>query len=339
MSQTWEVREGDAADCLREVPAESVQCVVTSPPYYGLRDYGTGLWEGGNPDCDHMPGAASRVGPSTLAGSKKTQGHLKERFGRECRRCGARRTDKQIGLERTPDEYVARLVAVFAEVRRVLSSDGTLWLNLGDGYANDTKWGGSSGGKHAAALHGSTAIGRTRRDTGLKGKDLIGIPWMMAFALRDAGWYLRSDVIWTKRNAMPESVTDRPTQAHEHIFLLAKSAHYVYNADAIREASANGEAPRNKRNVWEVATHPYPDAHFATFPPKLIEPCVLAGSAEGDTILDPFAGSGTTGVVALRHDRSFIGIELNPAYCEMARNRIRDDAPLWNVPAELGASP
>lgn len=357
---TWEIRQGDALERLRELPAESVQCVVTSPPFYGLRDYGTGTWEGGSPDCEHMPGSDSRAAEpkSTLGGGKSDQGHRREGYGRVCARCGARRADAQIGLELTPDEYVARLVDVFSEVKRVLRQDGTVWLNLGDGYANDTKWGGQSGGKHAQALHGNTSIGRGRRHTGLKEKDLIGIPWLVAFALRDDGWYLRSDVIWAKPNPLPESVQDRPTGAHEHVFLLAKAARYHYDADAIREPDAgqdhwraitanqpslepsgglrgphngirtphgrNGSG-RNKRNVWEIPTQPYPDAHFATFPVKLAEPCVLAGAPPGSLVLDPFVGSGTVGIVCQWHGRNFLGIDLSPAYCDMARTRIMRD--------------
>lgn len=245
---------GDALERLAELEDGSVQCVVTSPPYWGLRDYGI---------------------------------------------------DGQLGLEKTPEEYVGKLVEVFREVRRVLRDDGTLWLNLGDSYANDTKWGGSSGGKHVEALYGKTGVGRQKVTTGLKPKDLVGIPWRVAFALQ-ADWYLRSDIIWSKPNPMPESVTDRPTKAHEYLFLLTKSARYYYDEAAIREdavkigspnhlqggsgeragtrdglrgAQWDQEAGRNKRSVWTIATQPFPEAHFATFPPKLVEPCVLAGTS------------------------------------------------------------
>lgn len=328
MSATWEIREGDALERLREMPDESVHCCVTSPPYFGLRDYGV---------------------------------------------------EGQIGLESTPDEFVAALVAVFREVRRALRSDGTLWLNVGDGYAQYDGQGNlaepRAPGQHGAfrvspnlsAVAESRGPRRRSLPPGLKRKDLLGIPWLLAFALRADGWYLRSDIIWAKPNPMPESVTDRPTSAHEHVFLLAKSARYFYDADAIKETdggkpSGNGFEPerlahrisgglstgnvehwlpgggRNKRNVWTVATQPYAEAHFATFPPKLVEPCILAGSREGDTILDPFAGAGTTGLVALRHGRAFVGVELNRAYAEMARERIRRDAPLLNTPAEVVAA-
>jgi DNA modification methylase len=340
----WRVIEADVLDGLAQLGDGSAQTCVTSPPYYGLRDYGT---------------------------------------------------DGQIGLEATPDEYVARLVGVFRDVRRVLRDDGTLWLNLGDSYGtgagrNDTDEANLA--RRSAAFGTGTGDGTGPRDfipmrNPYKPKDLLGIPWMVAFALRADGWYLRSDIIWAKPNPMPESVTDRPTKAHEYVFLLSKSARYFYDADAVREEYESGpvvDAPqvlapkgtghrnrhnghvgrggahatpeayrhagRNRRSVWTVPTQPFPGAHFAVFPPKLIEPCILAGSqpagAERDsswvhngwpgvgTVLDPFCGAGTTGVVALRHDRSFVGVELNPVYAEMARERIRNDGPLFNVASE-----
>lgn len=290
---------GDCIETMRRLPAGSVQTCVTSPPYFGLRDYGH---------------------------------------------------DGQIGLEPTPDEFVAALVAVFREVRRLLADDGTLWLNLGDSYANDGKWGGSSGGKHANALHGSTGIGRGKVTTGLKPKDLIGIPWRVAFALQADGWYLRQDIIWHKPNPMPESVTDRCTKAHEYIFLLSKSPRYYFDAEAIKEPASQprgepkqvaqhkqavlgqnksgtlgtnyGPETRNRRSVWTVTTKPFKGAHFATFPPDLIEPCVLAGCPEGGTVLDPFGGAGTTGLVATQAGRDAVLCEINPEYVEMARTRI-----------------
>jgi DNA modification methylase len=320
------IHEGDCRDVLRSLPASSVQTCITSPPYFGLRDYGS---------------------------------------------------EDQIGLEPTPDEFVQALVSVFREVRRVLRDDGTVWLNLGDSYATAQSSDGRSPDERAKAStlgpkrnglggdnagHRSVSFEPRPRLHGCKTKDLLGIPWTVAFALRADGWYLRSDIIWSKPNPMPESVTDRPTKAHEYLFLLSKSARYFYDADAIREAhqdkqglerfatsggSTNGYEPdhqgwvegggfkmapgareynpsgRNRRSVWTVATQPYAGAHFATFPPKLIEPCILAGSAPGDVVLDPFAGAGTTGVVASWHGREFIGIELNPEYAAMARERIR----------------
>jgi DNA modification methylase len=417
---TWEIRQGDVIDRLREMPEESVQCVVTSPPYWGLRDYGT-------------PG--------------------------------------QLGLEPTPEAYVARMVEVFRAVRRVLRKDGTLWLNLGDSYAGSGKGGNPEGSPFVkqATNEGSLSVqGRDQavvgmvaasdRPAALKPKDLVGIPWRVAFALQADGWYLRSDIIWAKPNPMPESVTDRPTKSHEYLFLLTKSPRYYFDQEAVREEIGEwskraltsdwkrgikntppGQLPqgfvpergfgngygdsinpagRNIRSVWNIATQPFPQAHFATFPEKLVEPCIKAGTSEkgccttcgagwvrisgrdnqpkasedkkynsldprfathrtlgeryqtqldanpvktlgwrpacdheteiemGEVdvsigpptpapclVLDPFAGSGTVGVVALRLGRSFIGIELKPEYCEMARHRIMDDAPLLNTAA------
>lgn len=275
----------DAVEGLRSLPDSSISMCVTSPPYYGLRDYGS---------------------------------------------------EQQIGTEETPAAYIERLVGVFREVRRVLREDGTLWVNIADCYAGS---------------------GRTVWD-GIKPKDMIGIPWMLAFALRADGWYLRSDIIWNKINCLPESVRDRPTKSYEHIFLLSRSPRYFFDADAIKEPiteesrkryqrgrsegskygvfsgdqSINGsdygermreQKLRNKRDIWHISTNSYRmDGHFAMFPEKLVEPCILAGSQEGGIILDPFFGSGTTGAVAKRLGRRFIGIDLNPDYCRMAQQRI-----------------
>ena len=311
---TSDILTGDAQTCLAALDARSVQCVVTSPPYFGLRDYGV---------------------------------------------------DGQIGLEPTPDAYVQQLVGVFREVRRVLKDDGTVWLNLGDSYAagkaGRTDYGTgdptSTLGPSRNGLPGNTRPGPVilrSAPEGLKPKDLVGIPWRVAFALQADGWYLRSDVIWHKPNPMPESVTDRPTKAHEYLFLLTKNAKYYYDAAAIKEpvtadmarraeaghtrgqgkvdASRNDAttvrpaliegADRNKRSVWTITPQPFKGAHFATMPEKLVEPCILAGSAPGDVVLDPFAGSGTVGVVALHHGRDFIGIELNSTYVQLAEERI-----------------
>jgi DNA modification methylase len=305
----WTIHVGDALTVLRTLPDESAQTCVTSPPYWGLRDYG----EAG-----------------------------------------------QIGLEQTPDEYVARLVDVFRDVRRVLRDDGTLWLNLGDSYAgggmsNPSATSTLGGGKDRGA--GQYSIQR-KPPAGLKPKDLVGIPWRVAFALQADGWYLRSDIVWAKPNPMPESVTDRPTKAHEYLFLLAKGERYYYDIDSVREPFADermgasgavalpysdgsgrrdtaGATPRprrpspprvpgrNRRTVWTVATQPFDGAHFAAFPPKLIEPCILAGCPVGGTVLDPFNGAGTTGLVAVNHGRRYVGIELNPTYAAMAEDRIR----------------
>ena len=307
----FELLQGDCKQVLATLPAGSVQCCITSPPYWGLRDY---------------------------------------------------QTDGQLGLEPTPEEYVANTVAVFREVWRVLRDDGTLWLNLGDSYARQA---GDDSTKNVDSGLGRT--GRTGKAAtlfkkgcntpppGLKPKDLVGIPWRVAFALQADGWYLRQDIIWHKPNPMPESVTDRCTKAHEYIFLLTKQPKYYYDNEAVKEAgnyepatrdkSAEGytadyafgdrfssgarqygvAGKRNKRSVWTVTTKPFKGAHFATFPPDLIEPCVLAGSKPGDTLLDPFNGAGTTGVVAMRHGRRYIGIELNADYLEMSCKRIQGE--------------
>ena len=430
----WEIREGDCLTELAKLEPASIQTCVTSPPYWGLRDYGTATWEGGDPGCEHRVGGQvedNKAGGAIVAGVRPGVD------ASVCLNCGAKRIDSQLGLEPTPEEYVENLVAVFREVRRVLRDDGTVWLNLGDSYAGSGK--GPSNNKDRPELHmdGISPVKRNGQQfaagqaptewlpvpKGIKAKDLVGIPWRVAFALQADGWWLRSDIIWAKPNPMPESVTDRPTRSHEYIFLLTKSARYFYDADAVRESGKDwskggpgtgiaetqhygagnggngglsdlasrykdGEQPagRNRRSVWTVTTQPYSDAHFATFPPKLIEPCVLAGSppkccgecgaaweriveakasSEGRenwagqeaskngasrkggfydaertttgwrstcdhdddsgsaTVLDPFAGAGTTGLVATQQGRDFIGIELNPEYAEMARERIK----------------
>ncbi len=266
------IHVGDCLEVMRRMDAGLVQTCVTSPPYYGLRDYG-------------------------VAG--------------------------QIGLEDTPAEYFARLVAVFREVRRLLRDDGTLWLNLGDTYASDSKWGGSTGGKAAAGLHGLNGGGRTRTRTGLPDKSLVGVPWRVAFALQSDGWILRQDVIWSKPNAMPEPVVDRCTKAHEYLFLLSKAPRYYFDMESIKEQGTVSSDKRQKRSVWSVATTPFKEAHFGTFPEQLIEPCILAGAPAGGLVLDPFMGAGTTAVVAERLCRQWVGCELNPEYAEIAEARIR----------------
>lgn len=304
---------GSASD-LSMIEAGSVQTCVTSPPYWGLRQY---------------------AGEQRIAWSDGTEHAL--------------------GLEPTPELYVAHMVEVFREVRRVLRKDGTLWLNLGDSYAGGRSGPNGVNGEMAnreVAKHRGF-VGVTKQVAGIKDKDLVGIPWMVAFALRADGWYLRSDIIWAKPNPMPESVTDRPTKAHEYLFLLSKSERYYYDAEAIKEAAAwerwgdqtvvkeqQGTAgwisdkpkdelqertTRNKRTVWNIATRPYPGAHFATYPEQLVEPCILAGSRAGDTVLDPFNGSGTTGRVAVRHNRSYIGVDISKEYLdEQAMKRINN---------------
>ena len=349
----YRILEGDVTEQLKTLADESVQCMITSPPYWGLRDYGV---------------------------------------------------KGQLGLEKTPEEYIAKMVAVFREVRRVLRGDGTCWINMGDSYASGkgtcyNPGGGTNSLGQERKAAGAHPLDRGNKSTlaavGLKSKDLVGIPWMPAFALRTNGWYLRQDIIWAKPNPMPESVTDRCTKSHEYLFLLTKSARYFYDAGAIKEPAVTDDmrrpytsegawqldgrpveqrhggqirttgnkthklvaeyersdseehrtaagllkiaetayATRNKRSVWTIATQPFKEAHFATFLEKLVEPCILAGSRTGDTVLDCFAGSGTTGAMALRHGRNFIGIELNPEYAAMARRRIETDAPLFNKAA------
>jgi DNA modification methylase len=361
----WEIREGDALARLREMADGSVQCCVTSPPYWGLRDYGTARWEGGEVSCTHTrPTSAASVASSTLEGGKRTTAQQQEGWKNgACGLCGAVRVDSQLGLEPTPEAYVAAMVSVFREVRRVLRKDGTLWLNLGDSYVAN-----GSGQVPQTECHVGSGLAGPNRDgmTRLAPKNLFGIPWRVAFALQADGWWLRSDIIWAKPNPMPESVRDRPTRSHEYLFLLTKSARYYYDADAIAEPSihagrvveydgtqkncaagddvndrrtligANGAArievaaTRNARSVWTIATHPYPEAHFATFPPEIPRRCILAGSRPGDLVLDPFAGAGTTLLVSDRLGRNGIGIELNPDYCALARRRIAEDAPLFS---------
>lgn len=253
--------ESDATLALQKLPTASVQCIVTSPPYWGLRDYGI---------------------------------------------------EGQIGLEGKLQQYINKLVSVFSEAKRVLKPDGVLWLNIGDGYTSGNR------GYRAPDKKNPARAMNVRPDTpeGLKSKDLLGIPWRLALALQDDGWYLRSDIIWNKPNAMPESVKDRPTRSHEYVFMLTKREKYYYDYQAIKE---NG---RNKRTVWNVNTMPFSDAHFATFPPALIEPCILASSKAGDFVLDPFFGSGTVGVVCQEFKRRFVGIELNDEYVGIARKRL-----------------
>lgn len=357
---------GDCREVLDTLPEASVQCCVTSPPYWGLRSY--------------LP-----------------EGHPLKAL--------------EIGSEPTVDEWVSTMVDVFRRVRRVLRDDGVLFLNLGDSYANDGKWGGSTGGKHVKALHGDSGIGRGKRVTGLKPKDLIGQPWLVAFALRADGWWLRQEIIWSKANPMPESARDRCTKSHEHIFLLSKSANYFWNFDAVQEpvsgtaharksiehsntkrpgfghgydatpkpryraedgtwtdapnvgrrqgppgnpAEAGGRKmatgrghgiknndtfvevtsgelrdKRNPRSVWTFPTEAFKGAHFATFPRELAQRCITAGSREGDTVLDPFGGSGTVGMVADAMHRHAVLIDLDERNVPMARQRIEGDAPLF----------
>lgn len=365
---------GDSIVKLRKLKDESIDCCITSPPYWGLRDYGTAKWEGGDENCKHLP--HNKPGPNAAVGNTLAlQG--RRPYSDICGKCGAIRKDNQLGLEKTPEEYTAKMVEVFSEVKRVLKNQGTLWLNLGDSYAGSCQGAGKNTkerveGKKIENLgssinylqkygHTLTSKPPTAKVEGLKPKDLVGIPWRIAFALQSTGWYLRQDIIWHKPNPMPESVTDRCTKAHEYIFLLTKSPKYYYDNEAIKEISKDVEShngrrrrnedeftktqnfnsyrkgfskikegtkyeTRNKRSVWTITTKPFKGAHFATFPEDLIRPCVLAGCPKGGTILDPFAGAGTVGVVAKRNNRNFIGIELNSKYLKMAENRINNTA-------------
>ena len=319
---------------------------------YGLRDYGTAKWEGGDQECEHNPQRPDGGDRSDRTLPLGRGGVYRD----VCGKCGAIRIDEQIGLEQTPDEYIANLVAVFRECKRILRDDGTLWVNIGDSYAtspagNKTPSGFSqTGGKREGKLSEYNTQVKGWGDA--KQKDLIGIPWMLAFALRADGWYLRQDIIWAKPNPMPESVKDRCTKSHEYIFLLSKSAKYYYDSEAVKEESVYPEGSRkdepkgsfkgkyhdsglqdsfrairnfrNKRDVWTVTTKPYKCAHFATFNPELIKPCILAGAPEGGIVFDPFVGSGTTVATAIQLGRKGIGLDLSLTYLyENAKDRIK----------------
>jgi|TARA_Y100000287_G_C14207167_1_gene348780 DNA modification methylase len=268
---------GDCRETLKEFDGEARMC-VTSPPYYGLRNYG------GEED--------------------------------------------QIGLEQTPEEYVDSLVKVFREVRNCLTDDGTCWVNLGDSYYNYRPGKGQAIHKQSVSKTNqdlpSTCARRGNKLEGLKEKDLIGIPWMFAFAMRADGWYLRQDIIWNKPNPMPESVRDRCTKSHEYIFLFSKSQNYYFDVDAIKEPTVDGKGLKRKKTVWEVKTKPYKGAHFAVYPPELIEPCIKSGSEEGDIVLDPFMGSGTTALVAKTLNRHYLGCELHEEYGKLIQKRLSE---------------
>lgn len=356
MSDRLTILCGDVLEKLAELPDESVNCCVTSPPYWGLRDYGTAQWEGGDSNCNHS-GTVARTAPPGTDKQASNKGSCCVTSG-DCK-CGARRIDRQIGLEKTPQEFVAKMVQVFSEVRRVLRKDGVCWVNLGDSYnANQGK--GFDTHKDGGARKAAAASPKLPRPPGLKPKDLCGIPWRVAFALQDDGWWLRQDIIWAKPNPMPESVRDRCTKAHEYVFLLTKSAKYWWDAEAIAipasevymndgrwetgattanykdgylDAMAqnpkmphrvfNGERREtvNRRSVWTITTQPFPEAHFATFPEELPKLCILASCPPDGTVLDPFAGSGTTGKVAIEIGRKAVLIELNPTYAKLIEDR------------------
>ena len=410
------IYQGDCLEVLKTFPDGCVNCCVTSPPYYGLRDYGTATWVGGDEKCNHNQLRQPKSGKQTT-----NAGSGRDRItGESCRWCGAVRQDQQLGLEKTPEEYVSKLVEIFREVNRVLKKDGTVWLNLGDSY-----WGGKGQSAHGGSdrqrsrFERNESINREYQEIGkygwtapkdgkhaiIKPKDLIGIPWMVAFALRADGWYLRQDIIWSKPNPMPESVTDRCTKAHEYIFLLAKSQKYYYDQEAIKQPIKNhsineypfsdgskkdvlirqrgkwktpdgwdtskgshgtihregrekgfkgymhrgngdkkltghsgnydltgnliGDGKVNKRSVWTIPTMPFTEAHFATFPELLVSDCIKASCPENGTVLDLFIGAGTTGLVAKKLNRNYIGIELNPEYIKIAERRIFNEVGLF----------
>jgi DNA modification methylase len=346
---------GDCRETMRKWASEGIkaQTCVTSPPYYGLRDYGTGKWIGGDENCSHK--RDSKYSDKTITGHANKDLTVGDAIYKSvCPKCGAVREDKQLGLEETPEEYIKSMVEVFRCVWDVLEDDGTLWVNIGDSYYNYRPGKGQALVKQSVANSNQdlpqTCARRGNKLDGLKEKDLIGIPWMLAFALRADGWYLRQDIIWHKPNPMPESVQDRCTKSHEYIFLLSKSPKYYYDHEAIKEEgvipagtlAAKGSAERqnqkgvnarppeykeydgqrNKRSVWTVTTKPYEGAHFAVFPTDLIEPCILAGAPAGGVVLDPFMGSGTTAQVAQDLGRRYLGCELNPAYKPLQNKRL-----------------
>lgn len=322
------IYQGNAIDVLKTFEDNSIDCCVTSPPYYALRDYGTWTWVGGKTDCPHY--RASKISDKTITGHKRMQEN-KSPVGDTiykdvCPLCGAIRVDNQIGLEETPEKYIERLSEVFMEVHRVLKPEGTLWVNIGDSY-NGYKGNASNDNFETEYAGHRNQPARTSRfgleAKNIKPKDLIGIPWMLAFSLRNAGWYLRQDIIWHKPNPMPESVKDRCTKSHEYIFLMSKSQKYYFDFEAIQEGSIDNIGKRNKRDVWSVSVKPFKEAHFATYPQELIAPCILAGCPQGGVVLDPFMGSGTTAIVASKLGRDYVGIELNQEYKEMAERRIK----------------
>lgn len=428
----WRIIVDDVRSGLRTLPDKSVHCAVTSPPYWGLRDYKTGRWEGGEASCNHV----RNHGVQGKTGQRADRTFTAQSFYKSvCGKCGAKRIDRQIGSEPTIAEFIETMVEVFREVRRVLRDDGTIWLNMGDSYSSGGRsdYGTTAPDSKQATNLAIKSAKRPPQQPGLKPKDLCGVPWRLALALQDDGWYLRSDIIWAKPNPMPSSVTDRPTTAHEYVFLLSKSARYFYDAEAIAEPASgapsgnktpksgddygrpghhvwssipfDGSETRNARTVWTIPTQAYSDAHFATFPEKLPMTCIKAGTSEhgccaecaapyrrvleservrtrpgrdsksydrtnGEivddgiekpwrhqleignrdpgrhisvkrtvgweptckcnsdkpriraTVLEPFAGSGTTLAVALQLDRQAIGIELNPDYAKLAEKRI-----------------
>ena len=311
---------GDCRQVLKEFPEGVVNTTVTSPPYYNLRDYGTGSWSGGDKNCDHQVGRFEYDVSSKQKSNSASAGHQAKN---KCPKCGAMREDNQIGLEDSIDDYIEQLCLVFDEVYRVTTQDGTLWLNIGDCYSA----GGEINADGRRGFSGAKGLGyKNKSVAGLTPKDLIGVPWRLAFALQKRGWILRSDIIWSKYNPMPESVSDRPTSSHEYIFLLAKNKKYYYDHESVMEKTDDIKYPkRNKRDVWQTRVASYSEAHFATFPMELITPCIKAGSPEGGLVLDPFMGSGTVAEAAKRLSRNYTGCELNPEYHKIINNRLKQE--------------
>ena len=347
--------QGDVLDKLKELDNNSIDCVVTSPPYWGLRDYGTASYEGGDPNCQHT----ITDGIVDNKNNKLIERPDRDSDKKNCVKCGAKRIDKQLGLEPTYQEHIQNIVELFRAMKPKLKDSSTIWLNYGDSYAG--------------TVNGTKAKDIKNDDRGfvdkpfstiqgvLKPKDLLMIPNRVAIALQDAGWYIRSEIIWHKPNPMPESVTDRPTNAHEKIWLITKNKKYYYDSESIKEKAKQnrwgGKKPininnskdksnqfkgltrerdmmpekRNKRNVWTVTTKPFRGAHFATFPKDLIEPCIKAGCPENGIVLDPFGGAGTTGIVAKSLNRQSILIELNPEYIKIAKKREEKEFGLFNI--------
>jgi len=344
--------QGNCLDKIQELDDNSIDCVVTSPPYWGLRDYGTAQWQGGDLNCSHAYGRNTRGGLTQFQKNNKGSfGDEAIKSGQHCKLCGAKRIDEQFGLEPTYQEHIQNIVEIFRAMKPKLKDTATIWLNYGDSYA--------------ATVNGTKVKDIKNDDRGfvdkpfstiqgvLKPKDLVMIPNRIAIALQDAGWYIRSEIIWHKPNPMPESVRDRPTSCHEKIWLITKSKKYYYDADSIRESCTtfdtnirdrdttklnntpgrtrmgvlkkNNYTMKNKRNVWTITTKPFKDAHFATFPKDLIEPCIKAGCPEGGIVLDPFGGSGTTGIVSKHLNRKAILIELNEEYIAIAKKRIDEE--------------
>ena len=356
--------QGNCIDKIEELEDNSIDCVVTSPPYWGLRDYGTAKWENGDINCDHIDPQQYRGVNSPLQSKhNKGQGTSKWKI---CKKCGAKRIDEQFGLETTYQDHIQNIVALFRVIKPKLKDSATVWLNYGDSYAGTVNGTKAKDIKNDDRGFVDKPFGTIQGS--LKPKDLVMIPNRIAIALQDDGWWIRSEIIWHKPNPMPESVRDRPTNSHEKIWLITKNKKYYYDADAIKEPTTESTKQRyksgwkgneerdyvsgkqnhfskyigtekskqdalkgrNKRNVWTVTTKPFKDAHFATFPKDLIEPCIKAGCPENGIVLDPFGGAGTTGIVAKSLNRQSILIELNPEYIKIAKKRAEMEFGLFN---------